>query len=158
MPYCVAYGYSNSTDKDCPGVSFHRLPLKNQALLKQWLVALKLEEVPINDPNARVCSEHFSKSCFSTNLQEQLLQQPGRRWLEKDAVPTIFSFNQLPNLSQKRPLSERRSESKRRKEIVEEALLIQSYSEPTIEEDRQSKTVGVQTGMEMQTLVLQHTI
>ena len=38
MPYCVAYGCANDThDAPCE-VSFHRLPLKKLALLKQVII------------------------------------------------------------------------------------------------------------------------
>ena len=35
MPYCVAYGCDNDTDDAPHEFSFHRLPLKKPALLKQ---------------------------------------------------------------------------------------------------------------------------
>ena len=38
--------------------SFHRLPLNNPPLLKEWLVKIRRENVPLNN-NSRVCSVHF---------------------------------------------------------------------------------------------------
>ncbi|XP_018375671.1 PREDICTED: THAP domain-containing protein 1-like [Trachymyrmex cornetzi] len=61
-------------------VSFFSFPLKNKDLLKEWL-----EIVPISSKISKysqICSVHFDESqyeCFS-----------GRRFLKKNAVPSIF--------------------------------------------------------------------
>ena len=73
MPvYCIAYDCDN-TQRNAPGVSFHRLPLKKPSLLKQvinvlngelhltplffskWLDKLRLVDPPIYKANACRC-------------------------------------------------------------------------------------------------------
>ena len=127
MPYCVAFGCDNSTDKVCPGVSFHRLPVKNPPLLKQWLASLRLESPPVHDANARVCSEHFSPDSFTTYMKEKLLDQPGgRRRLKNDAIPTIFTFSLPPK---RRTASEGRENVKRLRSAIDDAF--EEYHTPT---------------------------
>lgn len=95
MVYCIAYG-CNHKDKDrARGVRFHRLPLANKPLLKQWLVKLRLKDPPVTR-NSRVCSEHFSADCFERDLQAELLCTKTKICLKPDAVPTIFSFAPTP--------------------------------------------------------------
>ena len=58
-----------------PGISFHRLPLKDPDLLKQWLIKIRRENTPINE-YSRVCSEHF---------------EGGKRKGRKD-IPSVFAW------------------------------------------------------------------
>ena len=54
MPYCVAYGCDNDTHDAPREVSFHRLPLKKPALLKQviikaqWSVKLSPRQIVVS--------------------------------------------------------------------------------------------------------------
>ena len=73
MPYCIAFGCNNSTDRLCPGVSFHHLPVSDPPRLKAWLAALKLVNPPVHDKNTCICSEHFLPDCFTTSMQERLM-------------------------------------------------------------------------------------
>lgn len=156
MPYCVAFGCSNSTDVSCPGVSFHCLPTKEPERLKAWLATLKLVDPPVRDKNARVCSEHFLPECFTTYMQERLTGKPCRRRLKEDAVPTVFCFSKAPA---KRQASERRKVEKRSKNAVQQAFQESPatasvlFDDPpeTIEDllpgsELKFKSVGVQTG------------
>ncbi|XP_012060439.1 PREDICTED: THAP domain-containing protein 1-like [Atta cephalotes] len=76
---CCVKGCSASWRPDVD-VSFFSFPLKNKDLLKEWL-----EIVPISSnisKYSQICSVHFDESqyeCFS-----------GRRFLKKNAVPSIF--------------------------------------------------------------------
>ena len=58
--YCVVPGCHNSSVTHSH-LSFHRLPLKNKALLKVWVHKIGRRNLSLND-NSRVCSEHFVKS------------------------------------------------------------------------------------------------
>ena len=77
--YCVVPGCHNSSVTH-PHLSFHRLPLKNKALLKFWVHKIGRRNLPLNN-NSRVCSEHFVKSA------DHLLR--------KDEYPTM----KLPRLA-----------------------------------------------------------
>ena len=143
MPYCVAFDCDNSTDKSSSkGVSFHRFPVKNSNLLKEWLANLKLKNPPIHDQNARVCSAHFQPECFASSLRQELLSEPTQRRLRKDAVPTIFSFTVIPK---PRECSERRLERKRLKDILYETDDDETDDLPTNSADNRS--IGIQTGI-----------
>ena len=54
VPLCT---YRSGSVK-CARISFHRLPLNNPPLLKEWLVKIRRENVPLNN-NSQVCSVHF---------------------------------------------------------------------------------------------------
>ena len=43
-----------------------------------------------------VCSEHFTKDCFETNLAEEVTGKKARRTLKKGAIPSVFSFGPEP--------------------------------------------------------------
>ena len=56
----------------------------------EWLIQIKRENLP-KLQHRHVCSDHFENSCFEVNLKRKLL--PGKktkRYLKKDAVPTLF--------------------------------------------------------------------
>ena len=76
---CSVPGCSNRSDRESH-LSFFKLPLKNKALLKQWVHRIGRKNLPIN-PNTRVCSEHFV--------------QAAGRLLQHDEVPSL----RLPILS-----------------------------------------------------------
>ena len=92
MVECAVVGCSNRTPRDSKrGISFHRLPLKNKPLLKEWLVRIKRANLP-KLSQCHICSEHFEKECFKSCCNINLW--PGRkrkRELNEDAVPTISS-------------------------------------------------------------------
>ena len=93
---------SNRTPRDSKrGIRFHRLPLKNKPCLKEWLVRIKMANLP-KLSQRHVCSGHFAKECFDLNLWH------GRKRkceLNEDAVPTIFPHQQKKS---RRLASERR--------------------------------------------------
>lgn len=58
MPhYCIVPQCNNSSAK-CPELSFYRLPLQNENLLKKWLVNIRRQNTPVTE-YSRVCSAHF---------------------------------------------------------------------------------------------------
>ena len=93
MVECAVVGCSNRTPRDSQkGISFHRLPLKNKQLLKEWLVRIKRENLP-KPSLCVVCSEHFEKKCFKGGCTIDLWPDRKRkRELNEDAVPTIFPY------------------------------------------------------------------
>ena len=77
---CVVFGCHNwHGKKGCEGLSFYRLPLKNEELLRTWLRMMRTESVKVNT-NSRVCSSHF---------------EGGKKCGPND-VPTIFPWNIKP--------------------------------------------------------------
>ncbi|KAK7174664.1 hypothetical protein R3I93_001771 [Phoxinus phoxinus] len=88
MPFmCCAYNCRN-TDVSNKTVSFHKFPLKDHSLLKQWLHKLRWKDWKPT-PNSKICSFHFEKKC--------LFEDGKRTRLHSWAVPTIFSFpNRYP--------------------------------------------------------------
>ena len=113
MPYCMAFSCNNDSKDYKRGISFFRLPLRNTALLKQWLAKLRLQDPPIKE-TSRVCSEHFTEDCFERDLKSELV--PGAkpmRTLKADAVPTLFSFVKTTE----RATSTKRIKAKERKQV-----------------------------------------
>ena len=58
--FCAVPGCSNRSDRETH-LSFHRLPLKNKKLLKQWIHKIGRAHLPINE-STRICGEHFVNS------------------------------------------------------------------------------------------------
>ncbi|XP_023577298.1 CAP-Gly domain-containing linker protein 3 isoform X5 [Octodon degus] len=86
MPkYCRAPNCSNSAGRlgsDNRPVSFYKFPLKDSSRLQAWLRHMGREHwVP--SCHQHLCSEHFTPSCFQWRW--------GVRYLQPDAVPSIFS-------------------------------------------------------------------
>ena len=72
MPhYCIVPLCKNVSGM--PGISFHRLPLKDPVLLKKWLIKIRRENTPITQ-HSRVCSVHFK----------------GKKKLDKGDIPEVF--------------------------------------------------------------------
>ncbi|KAI8796378.1 THAP domain-containing protein 1 [Biomphalaria glabrata] len=65
---------------------FHRFPVNNPKLCKEWVVKLKRKNFTAS-VHSVICSEHFEEDCF--------IYQPftNRRLLKPGAVPTKFSFS-----------------------------------------------------------------
>ena len=87
--FCTVPGCSNRSDRESH-LSYHRLPLKNNSVLKIWIHKIGRKNLPLNE-STRVCSEHFVNS--------------RGRMLRSDEVPTL----KLPTLpTQVTPTSSRR--------------------------------------------------
>ena len=101
-------------------------------------------DLPIYEANARVCSEHFSETCYILSVLEGF--GPSRQTLKPDAVPTVFAFNSPPK---HRKLSEARQAKAQHKAVVNE-LLDNSTGESAeaefIEPIITTRDIGVQCG------------
>ncbi|KAG2463680.1 LMBL2 protein, partial [Polypterus senegalus] len=86
MPKCIAPGCRN-TSENTVGVSFFRLPLQNEALLRQWCDNLDIVS-PLH-PGRRVCSTHFTPDCIQSNLWARYMGTKSKRRLIIGSVPTI---------------------------------------------------------------------
>ena len=78
MPNCCVPGCGNkSTDPRCVDITFHRLPINNKELLKDWIEKLNLnsyynnnncnsqiDDIVVVPDHHRVCSDHFDINCF----------------------------------------------------------------------------------------------
>ena len=127
--------------------------MKNKPLWKHWEAALKLKDIPIQDQNARVCSEHLPESCYTPNLQQRLLGIASKRTLLLDAVPSIFNFPKQQH-AKICPLSEGRAPTKRSREELDSSVddteqLLEQANENTLQLDEyegKACSVEVQTG------------
>ena len=87
---CVAYG-CNNLYKD--GVSLHLFPLKNPAILKQWIAFVRRKRAGWEGPTrfSCLCSAHFTPDCYP--MKYRILKSAGtgvtKKDLIKDSVPTI---------------------------------------------------------------------
>ncbi|KAM3926482.1 DNA transposase THAP9 [Leptodactylus fuscus] len=81
------------------GITFHRFPRSNPALLDKWCRAMKRAtstgELWMPSRYQRLCSLHFQQSCFDTTGQTKRLRD--------DVIPSIFNF---PEDTQKAEVSE----------------------------------------------------
>ncbi|XP_075713521.1 DNA transposase THAP9 isoform X2 [Rhinoderma darwinii] len=72
------------------GITFHRFPRSNPALLDKWCRAMKRAtstgELWMPSRYQRLCSLHFQQSCFDTTGQTKRLRD--------DVIPSIFNFPQ----------------------------------------------------------------
>ena len=58
--FCAVPGCSNRSDRDSQ-VSYHRLPLRNKLLLKQYVHKIGRRNLPLNESTC-ICSDHFVNS------------------------------------------------------------------------------------------------
>ena len=89
---CAAWGCTNreinarsspTSAERSKDVTFHMFPLKDQQLLKKWVVAVKRENFTPTT-NHRLCSNHFSPLDYDDT--------GFRRKLKRGVVPSIFNF------------------------------------------------------------------
>ncbi|XP_061576441.1 THAP domain-containing protein 5-like [Cololabis saira] len=82
MPkYCSAPDCVNDSGSGNDGKSFYKFPLQDPARLQQWLRNMGREHWTPSR-HQYICHEHFEPSCFKVRW--------GIRYLESDAVPTVF--------------------------------------------------------------------
>ncbi|GJQ80415.1 hypothetical protein Trydic_g12274 [Trypoxylus dichotomus] len=86
VQYCCAYGCRNVWEPNS-NIKFHRFPLKRQEILKLWLQALHRENF-FPKTTTVICSDHFT-------LDSYLESSLNKKLLKKDAVPSIFCFNDI---------------------------------------------------------------
>lgn len=81
---CVAYGCNNrkkKTEDVGRTISFHRFPT-DPNLREKWIRAIRRDNwQPSN--HSRICSDHFKESEYD-------LSSPFRKYLNKDAVPSVI--------------------------------------------------------------------
>ena len=101
---------------------------------------LRLEDPPIYDNNARVCSYHFTEQDFVSSIVEGF--GPKRAMLKSDTVPTVFYFS---NPAKHRKLSEAR-ESRALHRSITEDLLKEPTTEPHSSKELEPATrdIGIQ--------------
>ncbi len=97
---CAAYGCTN---RFCKGSSFHKFPLKDKTLLKQWITALKRYKFVPND-NSCLCNTNFLPSDYNC-------EDANKPRLLPSAVPSVFTF---PDHLQKKNRSKTTHETKYR--------------------------------------------
>ena len=115
---CVVPGCGSRSDRDHQ-LSFHRLPLKNKTLLRQWLHHIGRKNVPLNN-NSRICSRHFKNSY--------------KRKLQSDEYPT----ENLPKLAT------RVSKPTPRRPLVRTPLKVDTRKEDC-DVERKSQDIGINT-------------
>lgn len=87
MPQCFVsncrnyYGKTRKLD-----LTYHIFPTKTD-LAEKWVVLCGHKRDFKAPPYARVCSDHFSPSCYQRDLQHELLGLPLRKKLKPDAIP-----------------------------------------------------------------------
>ncbi|XP_075229663.1 uncharacterized protein LOC142329169 isoform X21 [Lycorma delicatula] len=88
MVVCVVKNCFSSSKKKDRFYTFHVLP-KNEEMLKKWLKCVgRPDLVKLN--HVRICSKHFTADSYERDLQFELIGEPRRKHLKKDAVPTLF--------------------------------------------------------------------
>eukprot|EP00057_Strongylocentrotus_purpuratus_P030695 XP_782462.1 PREDICTED: THAP domain-containing protein 4 [Strongylocentrotus purpuratus] len=104
MSSCAATNCKNRSDRAVVrGRSFHRLPLRDPALLKVWLSQMGRESWKPR-PSSAICSDHFEKICFDRTGQTTRIRE--------SAVPTLFNLPRVPFKPKKTKTT------KQKKEIV----------------------------------------
>ena len=96
--FCVAGGSQNvscNNNSKTEGISMHTFP-KNKARRDQWTRFVRRHRSNWQPSTTSVlCSAHFQPSCFEQRPDLNLVETEkfssfrSRRWLTKDAVPTI---------------------------------------------------------------------
>ncbi|XP_071580085.1 uncharacterized protein [Temnothorax nylanderi] len=71
----------NKNEKD---VQMHKVPRKEH-IMKLWLSVLNIEQI---NPNARLCSKHFTRDDFMTSVVAE------RKYLKPDAIPSMNLQNE----------------------------------------------------------------
>lgn len=96
--YCVAGApgkVSCKNNSTCVGISMHLFPKANEKLRNIWIKFVQKHRGTEWQPSAysALCSAHFETSCFTQRLDLGLevdkSQARTKRWLNKDAYPTI---------------------------------------------------------------------
>lgn len=78
---CCIINCSSKANGNSSGISFHRLPFRRSDLLKRWMECIGRNIMKLNR-NSRICSRHFTESCF--------YYEKGKKFLRIDALPSLF--------------------------------------------------------------------
>ncbi|XP_030072181.1 DNA transposase THAP9 [Microcaecilia unicolor] len=93
---CAAYGCKSRYTLEAreKGITFHRFPKSNPALLEKWRIAVERAtstgELWMPSRYQRLCSLHFEEKCFDTTGQTKRLRD--------DVIPSIFNFPEHPQV------------------------------------------------------------
>ena len=90
VPECTKPGY---VIEDGVKITFHRLPIKREALLKEWIVKIR-RDIGRNfkvTAYTKICSRHFKVQDFRTT-------PTGMKKLNKHVVPSIFAWTETKEL------------------------------------------------------------
>ena len=115
MVNCCVPGCTNYSAKSKEaGISYHKIP-KEKSLRKAWIARLRRDNLPPTE-NCYVCSEHFTEDCFVSNLKRELVPgQSMKRRLNRDAIPSLFSF--APQPKSRRTLKRREPKEEETQEV-----------------------------------------
>ena len=97
-----------------------------------------MEDPPIYDNTARVCTHHFTEQDFVSSVVEGF--GPKRATLKLDAVPTVFCFS---NPAKRRKLSEARESRALHQSIIED-LLKEPSTEPQSSKEPEPATRDIE--------------
>ena len=108
--FCCVPNCSNRSDRESH-LSYFGLPLKNKALLKQWVHVIRWKNLPLTR-NAKICSKHFNNACgrclYSDEVPSRLLptqtvvstrRQPRRRTTPSSEVATVETEEESKEVS-----------------------------------------------------------
>ena len=101
-----------------------------------------MEDPPINDKNARVCSNHFLPENFTGGVLEGF--GPSKKTLNPDAVPSVFCYAPPPK---RRKTSEARNALATHRDVINELLSAgPSNQQKEFEPEPRTKDVAIQCG------------
>uniref|UniRef100_A0A8D3DDH7 THAP-type domain-containing protein n=1 Tax=Scophthalmus maximus TaxID=52904 RepID=A0A8D3DDH7_SCOMX len=87
MPkYCSVPKCNNESGSGSDRKSFYKFPLQDPVRLQQWLSNVGRKNWTPSR-HQYICHEHFAPSCFKVRW--------GIRYLESDAVPTVFQESEV---------------------------------------------------------------
>ena len=108
---CAAYKCTNSFQK-CKPLNFHRFPLKNEDLCKQWFIATRRQNFTPNE-SSYICGDQFNKTAipsifhFPTHLNKNLNERNHSTvsYLRPNAKPSWNQHHAVHELANKRKKS-----------------------------------------------------
>lgn len=133
MPkYCSVPNCRNDADSGHDRRSFYKFPLQDPDRLQQWLKNMNRENWTPSR-HQYICHEHFESSCFKVRW--------GIRYLESEAVPTIF-----PEAEKRKDTDAYEKKPKR--------LRVDSIQSITASDDRTAAVDATEAGSTLHTLHL----
>lgn len=118
MPICAVATCKNYNQKTKGSVTYHRFP-RDSVLQKIWESKCQRAD-KINLATARICSIHFTKEDYDTDLKTHLLGLPKKRRLKPTASPSqnLPVGISVENDNEVQPSDKRNSRKLARHEIV----------------------------------------
>ena len=101
MPHRCVAGRCSNTTKD--GVSLHSWP-SNPQYARVWTRAVRNTRADFSpSPSSKLCSAHFTEDCFEDQtVIARSLGLSMKKTLKPEAVPTIFTCDDLPGKRKRR--------------------------------------------------------